>query len=456
MGVQINRRTFLKEAVCATSALALAGQAAGMVKVAGAAEDEGAQAIEISETLDCDVVVVGAGFAGLVAAFDGAQQSLDVVLLEKNGFTGGTSMMAEGMFGCGSRMQLELGIEDDAEHYFKAAMEYHHWANNAHLTRRIYEGAADTVNWLIDNGMEFRELDTTFSPVPTWHVYKTRGSHVAFLDGAVRDAGVRVLTSTPAKQLLTNDEGAAVGVTAVDEAGKGIQINAKAVVMATGGYANNREMLDAYSPYRILPAEEESEEKDIHSYCGVPGRDGDGILMGMAAGADTFHLGAVMPNCSEIYGPAVPEEHILRNMIGYIPMVQVNQSGRRFTDENLPARDFVALCETIAHYNEMCEADEDTEFYKDSAYMIPIKTPPFYAARVVTGLLATIGGLRIDERMRVLDPDQNVIKGLYALGGDAGGMYGHMYDVAVASGAQQGFCAIGARYAIQDIVESLS
>ena len=284
----------------------------------------------------------------------------------------------------------------------------------------------------------------------------------------------------------------------------------------------------------ILPAEEESEEKDIHSYCGVPGRDGDGILMGMAAGADTFRLGAVMPNCSEIYGPAVPEEHILRNMIGYIPMVQVNQSGRRFTDENLPARDFVAvgecaagqkrmcnivdieflrnqekgvivgtcgaiaegtpfpggvdaveeavtggewavykadtleelasqidvdpeaLCETIAHYNEMCEAGEDTEFYKDSAYMIPIKTPPFYAARVVTGLLATIGGLRIDERMRVLDPDQNVIKGLYALGGDAGGVYGHMYDVAVASGAQQGFCAIGARYAIQDIMESLS
>ena len=56
----------------------------------------------------------------------------------------------------------------------------------------------------------------------------------------------------------------------------------------------------------------------------------------------------------------------------------------------------------------------------------------------------------------MLDPDQNVIKGLYALGGDAGGMYGHMYDVAVASGAQQGFCAIGARYAIQDIMESLS
>ena len=114
----------------------------------------------------------------------------------------------------------------------------------------------------------------------------------------------------------------------------------------------------------ILPAEEESEEKDIHSYCGVPGRDGDGILMGMAAGADTFRLGAVMPNCSEIYGPAVPEEHILRNMIGYIPMVQVNQSGRRFTDENLPARDFVAVGECAAGQKRMCNI-VDIEFLRN-------------------------------------------------------------------------------------------
>lgn len=100
----------------------------------------------------------------------------------------------------------------------------------------------------------------------------------------------------------------------------------------------------------------------------------------------------------------------------------------------------VAL-ETIARYNEMCEAGEDTDFYKESHFLFPIKQGPFYAAKIGPGLLGVCGGIEIDDNFQVLDPEFKPIPGLYAIGNCAGGMYAYDYPINV-QGNSHGRCLI--------------
>ncbi len=210
MAIELNRRTFLKGAVSAAGAAALCAQASSMVKVAGA--EEAAETIKVDETVDCDVVVVGAGMAGLCAAIAGAEAGLNVVLLEKLGILGGTSITAEGMFGCQSQLQMEMGYDDDPDAYFEAIEDFDHWTNNPRICRRWLQHAGDTVNWVMDHGVTFSTVLSSWSTVPTWHLYTTRGGHCIALGQAAEAAGAHIYTETPAKQLLMDENGAVAGV----------------------------------------------------------------------------------------------------------------------------------------------------------------------------------------------------------------------------------------------------
>ena len=532
MVADMNRRTFLKGAVSAAGAAALCAQAASMVKFAGAEEADQPveEQITVEQTIDCDVVVIGAGMSGLCAALAGAEAGLNVVLLEKLGYLGGTSATAEGMFGCQSKLQLEMGYDDDSDAYFEGIEEYDHWTNNPRICRRWLEHAGDTVDWVMDHGVTFSDIRASWSTVPTWHVFSERGGHCAVLAEAAENAGAHIYTETPAKQLLMAEDGSVAGIIATDKDGKGIQFNAKGVIMCSGGYPCNREMIDTYSGWNFISEEEEDLSTGYTSWKGTPGRDGDCILMGMAAGADTFRLGAVMADFSEVSGKRVEEAHPVRCLVGVVPTLWVNESAKRFTSEGLvdsfvsygesratqiesynildydflkqqcegiicdcsgdaPAGtpfpdgmelvegyvqgdefmvwkadtieelaeqmglDPVALKDTVDHYNELCDAGYDSDFLKDPKYLIPVRTAPFYGVKTIPIFMTTVGGLRVDERSRVLTPEGKAIKGLYACGSDAGGLYGYLYDVLVAAGSQQSFAAVGARFAIDDFVE---
>ena len=115
--------------------------------------------------------------------------------------------------------------------------------------------------------------------------------------------------------------------------------------------------------------------------------------------------------------------------------------------------DPVALRDTIDHYNEMCDNGKDDDFLKDPKYLIPVRTAPFYGVKNTPIFMTTVGGLRVDERSRVLKADGQPIHGLYACGSDAGGLYGYEYDVLVAAGSQQSYAAVGGRLAIADIID---
>ena len=117
--------------------------------------------------------------------------------------------------------------------------------------------------------------------------------------------------------------------------------------------------------------------------------------------------------------------------------------------------DPVNLQNTVDHYNDLCGAGVDTDFLKREDYLIPVKTAPFYGVETHPMYMTTVGGLRIDEHARVLDEAGECIRGLYAAGSDAGGLYGYSYDVKVACGSQQNFCVASARWAVENIMHSI-
>ena len=238
MVADMNRRTFLKGAVSAAGAAALCTQAAGMVRFAGAEEavQPTEEQIVVEQTIECDVVIIGAGMSGLCAALAGAEAGLNVALIEKLGYIGGTSATAEGMFGCMSRLQLEEGYDDDTDSYFQQIEEFGHWSNNPRICRRWLEHAGDTVDWLMDHGVTFSGIRSSWGVVPTWHVYTERGGHCAIIAEAAQAAGAQIYTEMPAKQLLMAEDGSVAGVIATDKDGRGVQFNTKAVIMCSGGY----------------------------------------------------------------------------------------------------------------------------------------------------------------------------------------------------------------------------
>ncbi|WP_304597058.1 FAD-dependent oxidoreductase [Adlercreutzia caecimuris] len=488
--------------------------------------------LNVSETRDVDVVVVGSGMAGITATMAAVDEGMSVICLEKRSAIGGTSAAAEGMFGLGSQYQIEQGYtNENPDDYFKMCMDYHHYCSNARIARRFYNTAGSHVDWCMDHGMKLRALLASWSVVPSWHVYDGKGKAVIDTFAAYCESkGAEILTDAPAVQLLDDGNGAVTGVIAKNKEGSYVQISAKAVILAAGGYPCNREMIETYTGTKFYEGEDPVQRDN--SYFGTEGRTGDGILMGESIGASLFRIGAVMADFSAIGGTRMDEENVCRNVLLVAPTLIVNESAKRFCSEGL-INDFVAwgemmttqaknfqicdydfvvrqskgviadcsgvaqkgtpypdavkeideyieagdlmiykadtieelaekmgldpatLKDTVDHYNEMCDNKYDEDFCKEEAYLIPVKTAPFYGIETHPMYMTTVGGLRIDERARVLDKPGNPIKGLYAAGSDAGGLYGYSYDVKVACGSQQNFCVASSRWAIEDIKENV-
>lgn len=467
-----------------------------------------------AEAVEADVVVVGAGAAGLSAAVAAAEGGAKVVVLEKMPAVGGTTNFAEGVFAVESRLQREKNINYSRDEAFKYLMEYTHWRANARLARAFIDKSADTINWLEENGVQFKEPAANYpGGLMTWHIVDGRGKALAqALYESAKEKGVTVMLRTAGRKLIQDDAGRITGIITKGSGGKGkeVQINTKAVVIATGGYINNKEMLDKYTTFGrdIVPV-------------GNAQKMGEGIQMAWAAGADEFGTDVL-----QLYRPGIPgegpESHL--NAPARQPYLWVNKLGDRFCDEtvifswpyagnalaNQPGRVmyviidedtkqylieegidvgvgvmvpvatkltnlesdiergvekgfvFVAssvkelagkigadpkrLQATIDEYNRMADQRQDTLFAKNPKYIRPVRTSKFYAFKAVPFALGTLGGIKINHKTEVLNKAQEAIPGLYAAGNDAGGMYGDSYDV-VLSGSTLGFAVNSGRIA---------
>ncbi|ADD69382.1 fumarate reductase/succinate dehydrogenase flavoprotein domain protein [Denitrovibrio acetiphilus DSM 12809] len=473
-----------------------------------------------------DFAIVGGGTTGLAAGVQAKMLGADVIILEKQPITGGTGNFAEGIFAAESSLQLRQGIDVSKEFAFKTIMDYSHWRANGPLVSAFVNKSAETIEWLKQFGIQYEYIGVGgFGGPLTWHVigdYEQDGKHyhhgkavMMALTKRFQELGGTLLLETPGVDLIKKD-GKIAGVIGQDKSGEKIRINAKAVLVATGGFANNREMVAKYSRYPDM------------IFIGHIGKTGDGIQMAWKAGADEEGVDVM-----QSYRPGLKGFHPASHLIAAAvqPYLFVDPNGHRYTDESnitewpqsgnaleriggtaysiydentkqmvinegiqMPLgewvihgtkldnleKDFnkelkknngnVYKCDTIEEVakaigadpavlkatveanNVAAEKHKDDLFHKDAKYLRKIEKAPFYVTKLHPRALGTLGGIRINEHTEVVDADGETIPGLYSGGLDAGGMYGDSYDLKLGGGTF-GFAINSGRIAAESAVK---
>lgn len=465
------------------------------------------------KNLQTDIVIIGMGGTGLAAAVAALEKGAKVLVLEKAASPGGSSAMAVGFFAAESPVQKRWRVDAPRDILFKMAMDFAHWTINPRIIRAFIDKSGDTVRWLEEKGLEIEFLNPFYPNqiIVTEHDAKKGGSDVVrILLKTLDDLGGRVLTDTSAKKIVMSTRGEVQGVLAVKE-GKDIKITARSVIIATGGYAANTELVKKFSPWYT---------EEI-PYRGLP-HMGEGLLMALEVGAATDGLGQL-----RMLGPMYQGARRYVGIIYEQPnTIWVNRKGERFADETIifnhfesvnaivrqpgkvsytlfdeqikrdiiekgpvkvrqrgffgrPEKSLTDLSEslrkeaeegkikvaaswdeiarwigadpevlkaTVDEYNSSCERGHDHIFAKDRRYLIPLRTPPYYAMMGRAGLTTTQGGIKINHHMEVLNAQDDPIPGLYAGGDATGGWEPQTYNAHL-SGSGLGFALNSGRIA---------
>ena len=280
--MELTRRRFLgtASAVGAVGGACVALQATLPER---AVAEEAGEPIETTKepvaTYTCDVCIVGAGNSGLSAAVEAAQQGLGVVVLEKQGCQGGGGIGTEGLFAVGSQMQKDAGIQIEPAEVISCEMSYSHNRANGLKWLDLINASGDNIAWLKECGVNFTGVvdDYHGGQFETFHWFGENRAHDDFtpaMTAAAEGLGVQFLLNTPAVSLLqSNEDGSVIGVVAQKLNGDYVQVDAKAVVLATGGFANNDEYLQEGGF---------SDTTDVVRF--LYGYDGDGVRMAREAG----------------------------------------------------------------------------------------------------------------------------------------------------------------------------
>lgn len=279
-----------------------------------------------------DVVIIGSGPAGLACAVEAAEAGLKVILVEKTSRTGGAANFGMGPLGLNTALQAEQGETIEVDEAYNMFMEYTHYRVDGELVYRYFDLSNETIEWLKGMGVVFQEAARYFDKsYPSWHIVESDDGTVGGGQAATmmrrlteraEELGVVIHLDTPADQIIM-ENGAAAGVMAANaDDGTVYRIDANAVLVATGGFGNNVEMI-----------KEELDYTWGEDYFGMKfeGHEGDGMLMAWDAGAAKEDTNIEM--IFNIYandGPNITNDvSILMRQPGLL----VNQEGYRFFNE---------------------------------------------------------------------------------------------------------------------------
>ena len=494
--------------------------AAAALTAAGLNPDDYKTAVENNataedSTVDADVVVVGAGGAGMTAAITAAAEGKSVVILESQSMVGGNSVRATGGMNAGKTVyqdENEFGESAGVEKTLKTAAEKYadnetitalaktvseQWAayqanptgyfdsvelmeldtmiggkgiNDPELVETLCANSADAIDWLDEHGITLHNV-SSFGGASVKRIHRpvnaegktvSVGSYmIPLLQENCEKAGVKMMLDTTATEILTDANGAAVGVKATGASGETVTVNAKAVVLATGGFGANLDMVVKYKP-----------ELKGFMTTNAPGIQGQGIEMAQAIGAATVDMDQIQIHPTVEANTAALITEGLRGD----GAILINEEGKRFIDE-VGTRDVVsaaeiaqtgsyswlvvdqamvdassviqgyikkgytvtgatyeelgkamgvdaaAFAETMEKWNGYVEAKNDPDFGRTS-FANPLNTAPYYAVKVTAGVHHTMGGLKINANTEVLNEKGEVIPGLFAAGEVTGGVHG--------------------------------
>ena len=442
----------------------LAGGDPAALTAVAAAEEVAKEAKEMT----ADVVVVGAGMAGMTAALAAKEAGADVILIDKMAVTGGTTNLAGGILVCiDSELFEPVQMEADSMEAILAYWELHMSQSGVESgypdwdrLEGVLADTGETVDWLVANGIEFG--DTPFPMSSTYPMALANGGGsglIKMLETCVVSKGVNLITECKATELVTDETGAVVGVIAETKDAV-ITFKADSVVMCTGGISQNEELVEKYSPKLtragLIPTSAVS-------------HTGEGFLMALEVGAGTFDVFATPlytttfdPELKDATGLSIPAQlgvnangdrfaneaaGVAWDTMDYTPSNMIQDGNAPFWyvyDSSDPAiaavleagvadgvvakgntaeelalgmhvytKNFVNAFET---YNAAAEAGVDAEFGKDAAYLKALNVAPFYAVKVYPTTFGSAGGVTTTEDGRVTTQDGTVIPGLYAAG----------------------------------------
>lgn len=468
--MQNSRRTLLKSVVAGGLTLGALGKASAMPTDRPAKWDA-----------TYDIVVVGAGGAGLSAAAHAAEQGLSVLLLEKLDIIGGSSLICGGgsTVAC-TEHQKKLGIKDSKEQLYKDIMKVGGNINDPKVVQAFTDHVLEVYNWFMSHGGKLNKEHLTGNvSVPRNHQLNP-GSILSGLQKLAESKGVKILTGTPATRLAYDSAShRIVGVYAKDEDRQWAFEAKKGVILTSGGFARNKKLLAQYVPRMA----------NTFAICGK-GSDGDGLKMAQAYGADV----ADMPYIKATFAFNTKPESISDSAYPFwLGGIVVNKAGKRFVNESIPKKDvgdyvlqqeggigyiiydepvrqeslkaarnngsvlqseergLVFKGQTVGEAAQKAGLDpkvveatvkaynSDIEKYgKDQVFgrehqagdmgkLRPINKPPFYVFPGTAVLLATYCGVKINEKTEVMDVFGDKIPGLYAAGEVTGGFHGKTY-----------------------------
>ena len=502
--------TAIKDAV--KQALDAAGIDAEAFSGAPEAAQEEAPAEDV--TIDTDVVVIGAGGAGMTAAIVAKDAGKDVVVLESQAMAGGnsvrstgglnaakTTLQDENAFDEAAGIEKQLGVaadtyadnevitalaetvasqwaeyQEDPQGYFDSVELFEldtmiggKALNDPALVAALCENSASAIDWLASIGAPLSSV-SSFGGASVKRIHRPVGEDgktvsvgsylIPIFQKNLEDRGIEVLFNTTATELLTAD-GAVTGVTATGAKGETVTVNAKSVVLATGGFGANLEKVAQLKP-----------ELEGFMTTNAPGILGQGIEMAEAVGAATVDMDQIQIHPTVQADTAALITEGLRGD----GAILVNEEGKRFIDE-VGTRDVVsaaeiaqtgshswlivdqamvdassviggyitkgytvsgetyedlakemgvdaaAFAETMASWNTYVENKEDPDFGRTS-FAAPLSNAPFYGINVTAGVHHTMGGLKINTEAQVLDGEGNAIPNLFAAGEVTGGVHG--------------------------------
>ena len=464
---------------------------------------------------DADVVVIGAGGAGMTAAMTAADAGQKVVILESQAMVGGNSARATGGMNAAKTVYQDENEFDQAAGVEKtlatAAEKYadnetitalaktvsEQWAayqanptgyfdsvelmeldtmvggkgiNDPELVKTLCEGTADAIDWLDENGITLHNV-SSFGGASVKRIHRpvneegkvvSVGAYmIPLLQENCEKRGIDIVLNTTVDTILTDANGAAVGVSGTDKDGNTVVVNAKSVILATGGFGANLDMVTQYKP-----------ELAGFMTTNAAGAQGQGIEMATAIGAGTVDMDQIQIHPTVEANTAALITEGLRGD----GAILVNANGERFIDE-VGTRDVVSAAEiaqpgsyswlivdqamvdassviqgyikkgytktgatyeelakeldvdpaafanTMETWNGYVEAKNDPDFGRTS-FANPLNNGPYYAIKVTAGVHHTMGGVTIHSATEVLKEDGTVIPGLFAAGEVTGGVHG--------------------------------